>query len=63
MGYKAKHPLFRDLNDREVEQFKVSVLDLCRNGFSVNALTTIHPVVRKELIRLLNASLELQGEL
>jgi len=64
VGYTHSFPLFRDLNPGEVGAFKASVYPLCNNGFSLlSALPTIHPVVRKELIRLITESLREQGEL
>jgi len=63
MSYKAKYPLFRNLTETEVRQFKESVYDLCKNGFSINEIEVFHPIVRKELIRLITESLKKQNEL
>lgn len=63
IGYTHTHPLFRDLNLKDVKEFKASVYPLCSNGFSLlSSLPVIHPVVRKELIRIIAESLKAQGE-
>jgi len=61
-GYTHTYPLFRDLNPEEVKEFKASVYPLCSNGFDPLFMGNIHPVVRKELIRLITKSLKAQGE-
>jgi len=61
--YKSKHPLFRNLTDNEEREFREYTFKFCIKGFSVNQLDTIHPVIRKELIDILETSLRKQGEL
>jgi len=61
--YKPKHILFRALNEIEVKQFKEYTYKFCKDGFSINQLSTVHPIIRKELIRQLEQSLREQGEL
>jgi len=61
--YKHKHVLFRDLTDIQVEAFKEYTAKLCKTGFKLESLTCIHPVIRKELIRIVQESLKKQNEL
>jgi len=65
MVYKSRNPLFRDLTDEEEKEFRESAEDFCLHGFSLYSeiLKAIHPVVRKEIIRVLEESLKEQGEL
>ena len=50
--------LFKKLSPQEETQFKSYVPTFCLKGFSLNQLNTIHPVIRKELIRILEESLK-----
>lgn len=65
--YIAKYPLFKSLNEKEVEEYKAYVrkrAELITKGFAVNAsLSVIHPVCRKEMIKIIEESLREQGEL
>jgi hypothetical protein len=74
--YTPKFPLFKALDADEVKAFKKSVSSIVlqrfywgkRSGrrsqsFTMKELGLIHPVVRKELIRLIEESLKEQNEL
>lgn len=59
IGYKPKYPLFRALTNKEMEDFKAGAIDC----FKIKPIEVIHPITRKEMIRMLVESLREQGEL
>jgi len=59
--YKSTHLLFRDLTDKEEREFEISAIKLARNGYDIATLEIIHPVIRKELVRIIEDSLNNQN--
>lgn len=63
MSYTATFPLFKDLNEHEVKEFKECAREFCMNGFHFDKLEIVHPIIRNEIVRIIITSLVEQNEL
>ena len=61
-GYKPNHPLFKALTGLEVQQFKKWTHNNLKE-INLMELEIIHPIIRIELLNIIEDSLVMQGEL